>query len=164
LSWMALRKRTQHTVLDLDYRPSLWASRSHAHEMAQRAIAQASVVVGNIEECEVALEISDPDLAASALLEAGVHLAIIKLGSEGALLATAEERFRVTPTLVDVVCGLGAGDAFGGTLCHGLVHGWDLVTIGTFANAAGALVATRLTCADAMPSLHELEEMVGYTA
>lgn len=164
LSWMALRQKTQYTVLDLDYRPSLWASKADAHTMAQRAITHASVVVGNIEECEVALGISDPDLAASALLTAGVQLAIIKLGADGALLATSEERVRVAPTPVEVVCGLGAGDAFGGALCHGLVEGWDLETMGIFANASGALVATQLTCADAMPSLRALEEMVGHTA
>ena len=44
---------------------------------------------------------------------------------------------------------------FGGALCHGLLSGWDLPRIGRFANAAGALVSTRLTCADAMPSIDE---------
>ena len=41
---------------------------------------------------------------------------------------------------------------------------WDLEKIGTFANAAGALVATRLTCADAMPTVAELEKMLAGAA
>ena len=62
---------------------------------------------------------------------------------------------------VDVVNGLGAGDAFGGALCHGLLAGWDLERILRFANAAGAFVAGRMSCADAMPTTDELEEILG---
>jgi len=160
LTWMGRRTRDQHTILDLDYRPSLWASVDDARSMATRAIALATVVVGNSEECEVALGVSDPDAAADALLDAGVALAIIKLGAQGALLATSTERVRVAPTPIEVVCGLGAGDAFGGALCHGLLAGLSLEDSGALANAAGALVATQLTCADAMPNLDELHRVM----
>jgi 5-dehydro-2-deoxygluconokinase len=160
LTWMGLRTRDQHTILDLDYRASLWASVEDARSLATRAIALATVVVGNAEECEVALGVSDPDAAADALLEAGVALAIIKLGAGGALLATNSERVRVAPTPIEVVCGLGAGDAFGGALCHGLLEGLSLEDSGALANAAGAHVATQLTCADAMPSLDELHRVM----
>lgn len=158
--FLHLRARAAHTVLDLDYRPALWPDRSTASSAAQEAIALATVVVGNREECEVAVGTADPDGAADAILEAGVSLAIVKLGADGALLATADERLRIAPIRVDVVCGLGAGDAFGGALCHGLLLGWDVERIGRFANAAGALVTTRLTCADAMPTEAELAPML----
>ncbi|HAN72517.1 MAG TPA: 5-dehydro-2-deoxygluconokinase [Actinobacteria bacterium] len=160
LEWLSIRDRASHTVLDLDYRAALWPDRASARAMATRAIGLATVVVGNREECDVAVGTADPDAAANALIDAGVTLAIIKLGADGALLATAEERHRIAPTPIDIVCGLGAGDAFGGALCHGLLSGWDLPRIGRFANAAGALVSTRLTCADAMPSINELEQWV----
>ena len=58
------------------------------------------------------------------------------------------------------MCGLGAGDAFGGALVHGLLSGWDPVRCAEYANAAGAIVASRLACADAMPTLDELDELV----
>ena len=101
----------------------------------------------------MAVGTDDPDEAADALLAAGVQLAIVKLGADGSLLATAEGRWRVPPVPVRVVCGLGAGDAFGGALAHGLLSGWDIERIGRFANAAGAFVSAQLTCADAMPSV-----------
>lgn len=160
LAWMGLRTRDQHTILDLDYRPSLWADRDAARAMATRAISLATVVVGNREECDVAVGTSDPDDAADALLAAGARLAIIKLGADGALLATATVRIRIPATPIDLVCGLGAGDAFGGALCHGLLNDWDVERIGRFANAAGALVSTRLTCADAMPTIAELDALM----
>ncbi len=164
LTWMGMRSREQHTILDLDYRPSLWANREAARAMATRAIALATVIVGNREECDVAVGTSEPDVAADLLLAAGATLAIIKLGADGALLATATERIRIPATPIDVVCGLGAGDAFGGALCHGLLGGWELERIGRAANAAGALVSTKLTCADAMPNVAELDQMIGAPA
>lgn len=156
VAWMAQRTRDQLTVLDLDYRASLWPSVDAARSMAQEAIAHATVVVGNREECAVAIGTDAPDAAVDALLSAGVPLAVVKMGAEGVMLATATERVRIPALPIDVVCGLGAGDAFGGALSLGLINGWDLETVGNVANAAGALVATRLTCADAMPSLSEL--------
>ena len=62
---------------------------------------------------------------------------------------------------VEVVSGLGAGDAFGGSICHGLVEGWPLVDAARFGNAAGAIVASRLMCADDMPTTAEVEELMG---
>jgi 5-dehydro-2-deoxygluconokinase len=159
LSWMAMRSRDQYTILDLDYRPSLWNSVEESRAMAQQAIALASVVVGNREECLMALGTDEPGAAADALLAAGVALAIVKLGAEGALFASATERIQVSPISIDVVCGLGAGDAFGGALCHGLLEGWSLEQIAAAANAAGALVSMALTCSDAMPTTQELAEM-----
>jgi 5-dehydro-2-deoxygluconokinase len=161
LHWMGLRSREQHTILDLDYRPTLWDTVDSARAMAKRAISLSTIVVGNREECDVAVGTSDPEGAADLLLAAGVQLAIIKLGADGVLLATATERVRIPAIPINLVCGLGAGDAFGGALCHGLLSEWDLHETGRFANAAGALVSTKLTCADAMPTVDEVAELVG---
>lgn len=160
MAWLSQRARAPHTVLDLDYRPSMWPGVHAAREVAQLALALATVAVGNLDECFMAVGESEPDAAADALLAAGVTLAIVKMGGAGVLLATPEGRWRVPPTPIDVVCGLGAGDAFGGALVHGLLSGWDIPTIGRYANAAGAFVAARLTCADAMPTITDLEALV----
>ena len=76
---------------------------------------------------------------------------------EGVLAATREERVEVAPFPVEVVNGLGAGDAFGGALVHGLLSGWDLRRILEFANVAGAIVAGRLECSTAMPTTDAVE-------
>ncbi len=159
-TWLAQRARRAHTVLDLDYRPALWRDAEVARAAAQRAISHATVTVGNREECAIALGTDDPDAAADRLLDLGVWLAIVKCGGDGVLLATGEDRVRLAPLPITVVCGLGAGDAFGGALCVGLLSDWDLPRIGRLANAAGAIVSTRLTCADAMPTMSELTAML----
>jgi 5-dehydro-2-deoxygluconokinase len=70
------------------------------------------------------------------------------------------EEVTARPIPVQVVNGLGAGDAFGGALCHGLLAGWDLERTVRFCNAAGAVVASRLACADAMPTADEVESLI----
>jgi 5-dehydro-2-deoxygluconokinase len=150
------RARARHTVLDLDYRPMFWESQELAREQVAALLPYVTVAVGNREECETAVGESEPDRAADALLERGVELAIVKQGPKGVLARTADERVEVPPFPVDVVNGLGAGDAFGGALCHGLLSGWPLERILRFANVAGAIVASRLECSSAMPTEDEV--------
>lgn len=157
---MQARGRTEHTVIDLDYRPMFWASAADARAEVGRALEYATVAVGNREECEVAVGETEPARAADALLERGVRLAIVKQGPKGVLAKTADETVEVPPYFVDVVNGLGAGDAFGGALCHGLLEGWELERVLRFANIAGALVASRLECSTAMPSTAEVEAIL----
>ncbi len=154
-AWEA-RARRQHTVLDLDYRPMFWPDPAEASAQVDRALGHVTVAVGNREECEVAVGETDPQRAADALLERGVELAVVKQGPKGVLAATREERVEVAPFPVAVVNGLGAGDAFGGALVHGLLEGWDLRRTIEFANVAGAIVASHLECSSAMPTTAEV--------
>jgi 5-dehydro-2-deoxygluconokinase len=162
-AWEA-RGRRRHTVLDLDYRPMFWASREEATAQVQAALPHVTVAVGNQEECEVATGETDPERAADALLAAGVQLAVVKQGPKGVLGRTADERVVVPPTAVDCVNGLGAGDAFGGSLCHGLLTGLSLEETLRNANAAGAIVASRLECSTAMPTAAEVAAVVARAA
>ncbi len=157
---LATRARRRHTVLDLDYRAMLWSSETEASSVIGAAIAGADVAIGNRAECRVAVGTEVPDQAADALLGRGVDIAVVKLGGDGVLVATADERTIVAPRPVEIVCGLGAGDAFGGAFVHGLLAGWPPARIVEYANAAGAIVAGRLMCADAMPTEIEIDEML----
>lgn len=163
VAWEA-RERRPLTVLDLDYRPMFWADPTEAHDQVSRALEFCTVAVGNREECEVAVGETDPDKAAQALLDRGLDLAIVKQGPKGTLARTRDERVEVPPFPVDVVNGLGAGDGFGGALCHGLLAGWPLEKVIRFANTAGAIVASRLECSTAMPSEAEVLNLLGEQA
>jgi len=159
---LSVRDRAALTVLDLDYRPELWGSPGEARVAVRQALDSATVAVGNLDECEIAVGERDPQAAAEALLACGVRLAVVKQGPLGVLARTADETVRVPPLPVKVVNGLGAGDAFGAALCHGLLTGWPLAQVIRFANAAGALVATRLACSTAMPTATEVEELMSH--
>lgn len=157
---LVARDPDRPTVLDLDYRPALWASAADATRELQTTLAWVTVAVGNVDECEIAVGTRDPDRAADALLAKGLRLAVVKRGPEGVLARSATESIEVAALDVDVVNGLGAGDAFGGALCHGLLAGWPLRRTIEYANAAGALVATRLACSSAMPYPDEVEQLL----
>ena len=162
-AWDA-RAKAPLTVLDLDYRPMFWDTPAAATEQVQRALTHVTVAVGNREECEIAVGESNPHKAAEALLDLGVELAIVKQGPRGVLGKTKHSSVTVLPNDVDVVNGLGAGDSFGGSLIHGLLHGWPLEKTLRYANAAGAIVASRLECSTAMPTAAEVAELAEQTA
>ncbi|MEV3934393.1 5-dehydro-2-deoxygluconokinase [Glycomyces sp. NPDC049804] len=158
LAALEARGKRGITVLDLDYRPMFWDSPQEAREWVRLALPHVTVAVGNREECEVAVGAHDtPAEAAQALRAAGVSLAVVKQGPKGVLALDDTGQVEVPPAPVTVVNGLGAGDAFGGALVHGLLAGWDTERIMRFANAAGAHVAGELACSDAMPTEAEVE-------
>jgi 5-dehydro-2-deoxygluconokinase len=148
------------TVLDLDYRPMFWSGPEEARTWVRRALEHITIAVGNQDEVEVAVGERNPRRAAAALLELGVRLAVVKQGSDGVLAATRSEVIELPAVKLPVLNGLGAGDAFGGALAHGLVHDWELSRALSLANAAGAVAASRLACADDFAKLSELEAIL----
>ena len=147
-------------MLDLDYRAVFWPSREEAREQVQAALPHVTVAVGNLDEVDTAVGTRDARAAAEALLEAGVELAVVKRGPDGVYARTKDEEVEIPPIRVEVVNGIGAGDGFGGALCHGLLAGWPLGRVITFANAAGAIVTTKLECSSAMPTTEEVEDFL----
>ncbi|MER5475009.1 5-dehydro-2-deoxygluconokinase [Streptomyces sp. NPDC002685] len=180
LAALKARARTGITVFDLDWRPMFWHggsgsggsgdtgsgdTGSRGPEAARpyyaEALRHATVAVGNLDECEIATGVREPRACARALLDAGVELAVVKQGPKGVLAVHRDgTEAEIPPVPVEVVNGLGAGDAFGGSLCHGLLSGWELERTVRYANAAGALVASRLACSSAMPTESEVENLL----
>ncbi|MET8806986.1 5-dehydro-2-deoxygluconokinase [Streptomyces sp. NPDC004546] len=166
LAALAHRAKSGTTVFDLDWRPMFWPrdvsgyrlGPAEARSYYTEALRHTTVAVGNLDECEVATGEREPYAAAKALVDAGVELAVVKQGPKGVLAMRRDGSVaEIPPVPVDVVNGLGAGDAFGGALCHGLLSGWDTERTVAFANAAGAIVAGRLSCSDAMPTEAEVD-------
>jgi len=154
------RARDGFTILDLDYRPMFWDGQEAARDQVARALPHVTVAAGNLDEWETAVGEREPAAVVETARALGVELTIIKQGPKGVLAADVSGTVEVPPVPVEVVNGLGAGDAFGGALCHGLLAGWDLERTMRFCNAAGALVASRLACADAMPEESEVNALI----
>ncbi|MEU1626059.1 5-dehydro-2-deoxygluconokinase [Streptomyces sp. NPDC020096] len=163
LTALRARNKSGTTVFDLDWRPMFWSDPEQARPFYTEALAHATVAVGNLDECEIATGVREPWACARALLAAGVELAVVKQGPKGVLAVHRDGRSaEVPPVRVEVVNGLGAGDAFGGALCHGLLADWELDHVMRYANAAGALVASRLACSSAMPTESEVEDLLAH--
>ena len=163
LTALQARGRAGVTVLDLDYRPMFWPSRQAARDAVAPALGLVTVAVGNLDECDMAVGETDPRRAGQALLGRGAGLAVVKQGPRGVLAVTPAGAVESPPFAIEILNGLGAGDGFGGALCHGLLAGWDTAAVIRFANAAGALVASRLACSDAMPTAAEVDALLAGT-
>jgi 5-dehydro-2-deoxygluconokinase len=140
----ALRAHRGTTIFDLDWRPSLWNEPAEYPPLAAEACAASDIVIGNEEEVEAAGLRDAPRL-------------ILKRGERGATVYEDGEATDVPGYPVEVVNGLGAGDAFAAAVGHGLVRGLSLVEAARRGTVAGALVAAQLACSEAMPYLEDLE-------
>jgi 5-dehydro-2-deoxygluconokinase len=145
-----LRAHEGTSVFDLDWRPTLWDDRRSFEPLAHEAAASADVVVGNEEEVDAAGGLD-------ALLALRRTAVVVKRGADGATLCENGDRTDVPGTRVDVVNGLGAGDAFAAALGYAVVRGLGLAEGVRLGNIAGGIVASQLACSEAMPKLDELE-------
>ena len=140
----ALRRHRGTTIFDLDWRPTLWDDQAEYPPLAAEAAATSDIVIGNEEE-----------VAAAGLRD--VPRLVLKRGERGATVYEEGEATDVPGYPVEVVNGLGAGDAFAAAVGHGLVRGLSLVEAARRGTVAGALVAAQLACSEAMPYLEDLE-------
>jgi 5-dehydro-2-deoxygluconokinase len=140
----ALRGHRGTTIFDLDWRPTLWDEPGEYPPLAAEAAAASDIVIGNEEE-----------VAAARLRD--VPRLVLKRGERGATVYDEGEATDVPGFPVEVVNGLGAGDAFAAAVGHGLLRGLSLVEAARRGTVAGALVAAQLACSEAMPYLEDLE-------
>ncbi len=148
---VALEAHQRMTIFDLDWRPTLWEQPDEYSELAQTAAGHADIVIGNEEEVEAA--VGDTQ----ALLDLGVSTVVLKQGERGALLLHEGAEIDVPGHPVEVVNGLGAGDAFVAAFVQSLHAGRQLEEAVRRGSVAGAIVASQLACSEAMPRLAELE-------
>lgn len=158
-----LKSRNGEVIFDLDYRPSFWSSAEAAHKEISAAVRCATIAIGNLEECAVATGLPKTSSAAqfaASLLSMGPKLAIVKGGSTGVLVAHGNSATAIPGLRIKTKCGLGAGDAFGAGVIHGLLSGWSPEDSVSFANGAGAYVASQLMCSDAMPTEIQVRKLM----
>jgi 5-dehydro-2-deoxygluconokinase len=147
----ALEAHQGTTIFDLDWRPTLWERSDEYAGQAQAAAKHADIVIGNEEE--VAAAAGSPP----ALLELGVPTLVLKRGERGARLFHEGREVDVPGHPVEVVNGLGAGDAFVAAFVQSVQAGLPLDEALRRSSVAGAIVASQLACSEAMPTLEELE-------
>lgn len=132
-------------IFDFDVTPNFFCQMNLG---SQEELTEAVKLVDVLKPCKAAAREmtgeSDYDAIADKLLSLGPSLVAITKGAEGCLIATRKDRVNVPAFKVDVVDTTGAGDAFMGGLSYGLLQGWELPRVGTFANACAALCCTKV--------------------
>jgi 5-dehydro-2-deoxygluconokinase len=142
--------RGKRTIFDADWRAQLWEAPEEYPVVAGLAADAASIIVGG-----------DGELEAAGLGPASAEIVVIKHGPNGVTVHERGAATHIPPMPVEVVNGLGAGDAFLAAFSAALLEGADPVEAARRGSGAGALVATRLACSDAMPTRPELESFLG---
>lgn len=143
------------TLVDLDWRAALWEDPAEYPLQIRLAARLASTLLGGDSEWRAA------GLTPREALRLGATLAVVKHGPDGASVLTLDREARVPGLPVPVVNGLGAGDAFAAAFGAGLLRGLAPEAAVRRANAAGAIVATRLSCSAAMPTSAEVDALLG---
>ena len=105
-------------------------------------------------------ERKNPELAAQELLHQGVDAVIITAGARGALITTQEREQIVPGFIVNAVDTTAAGDAFNGGLAVAVSKGKPLPEAVRFANACGALAATRMGAQTSLPGAESVEALL----
>jgi 5-dehydro-2-deoxygluconokinase len=158
---MAAVERHRNTaIFDLDYRPMFWSSPTAYSTAVAKVLPRADIVLGNEDEVRAATGLEDARQGIAALRAMGPAVLILKRGGEGAVLFDGDRVLEVPPVRMEVVNGLGAGDAFLAGITHGVLRGIDLGTAVRRANWAGAFVASQVACSEAMPYLKDVDEAV----
>jgi 5-dehydro-2-deoxygluconokinase len=148
-----------HTVFDLDWRANLWGDRQPEYQaLARIGVRLADVVIGGDSEFQAA------GLSPADALARGARVAIAKHGPDGVSVHMRDGEQQVPGLPVPVVNGLGAGDAFAAAFGAGLLAGMPLVEAVRRGNAAGAIVATRLSCSTAMPRADDVDRLLAGAA
>jgi ribokinase len=91
--------------------------------------------------------------------QSGIQTIIMTLGGKGALLVQDGVRRRIPAYPVNVVDTTAAGDAFNGALAVALANGCALPDAIDFANAAGALAASKAGAQTSLPTLEKVEQL-----
>ncbi|HEY3179172.1 MAG TPA: 5-dehydro-2-deoxygluconokinase [Casimicrobiaceae bacterium] len=169
------RRNDVRTILDIDYRPVLWGLTKRgdgetryiqsdtvtAH--LQRLLPKFDLVIGTIEEFNIAGGSTDIMQSLSAVRRHTRAVLVVKRGPMGCAVIDGEiprsldEAFNGSGVEVEVLNVLGAGDAFSAGFLSGWVRGEDYDLCARYANACGALVVSRHGCAPAMPTRVELD-------
>lgn len=144
---------------DTNLRLKLW-SLDRARAVIHDAIARADIALPSYEDAEQLTGLKAPDAIADFYLRLGVPLVVLKLGSQGVLIATENERTLVKGHVVNSVDATGAGDTFGGSFLARIVEGDAPVTAATYANAAAALSTQGYGAVDPIPTAAMVEDLL----
>ncbi len=146
-------------VFDADYRAMSWRSKEDAGLAVRLALPFVDVLIGNESELRVVAGTENLDSAVDAL-RARVPVLVSKLGDKGTRVWMGSDSVFLPPYQVEVVSTIGAGDGFAAGFLYALLKGKPMEECLHHGNAAAAIVVSRLSCSEAMPTLAEVQELM----
>ncbi|MFA5393040.1 MAG: sugar kinase [Candidatus Ratteibacteria bacterium] len=133
-----------------------WDSTGRWLEAVGPILPYTDLFLPSIEEAKMLSGLKNPDKIANFFLKTGVKVVALKMGYEGSYFKSSlgEEGF-VPIYPVEVKDTTGAGDAFVAGFLAGYLKEWPLRQVTQFANAVGALAASKIGATAGIRSLAE---------
>jgi ribokinase len=129
------------------------------------SLPEVDVLVVNEGEADAlsGLAVTDAESAeaAAAVLNRFARAVVVTLGAAGSVLWKEGRPKRVAPRRVEAVDATAAGDAFIGALAYGLAKGSPLADAVELGGAAGAVAVTRMGARGSLPTLDEVQRLLG---
>jgi sugar/nucleoside kinase (ribokinase family) len=152
--------RSNATIsLDPNLRPELIPPKK-IREICKPIVERAMVILPSVEEAKALAGVADVDSACQKILDMGVEIVAVKMGSLGSTIYTQSEKKHILAFKVEEVDPTGAGDTYDAAFIVGLLRGWDLEKIGHYANAAGALAVTKFGPMEGCPTHNEILKLI----
>ena len=141
---------------DPNVRLTLWPA-ARARAVVLETVAHADLCLPSLEDAAILFGERAPEVYVDLLLERGAGLVALKLGRDGVLVATTEERQHVPGFAVASVDATGAGDTFDGAFVAERLRGTTLGDAARYANAAAALTTRGYGAVEPIPHRAEVE-------
>ena len=141
---------------DPNFRPKLWPLR-RAQAIIHEAMRHCDIALPGLDDGQALTGRSDADAIVDFYLRLGARVVVLKLGKEGAIVATLKRRERIAAHVVKAVDATGAGDCFDGAFLTEYVRLGDPFVAARFANAAAALSTLGYGAVAPLPRRAEVE-------
>ncbi|MDR0242968.1 MAG: sugar kinase [Burkholderia sp.] len=153
------RRHGAKVSFDTNLRLKLWPL-PRARAVMREALRQTDICLPSWDDVTALTGANDRDAIVDAMLEHGPQVVALKLGKEGAYVATPHERRVVPGFTVEAVDATGAGDCFGGAFVARIVAGDDPFAAARYANAAAALSTTGYGAVAPIPHRGAVERLM----
>jgi 5-dehydro-2-deoxygluconokinase len=146
-------------VFDVDYRSMSWQKPEDAGLAVRLALPFVDVLIGNDLELKLVAGTDTLESAVARLKARGIPMLVSKLGEQGTRVYSGKSEFYCAPYPVPVVSTIGAGDGFATGFLAALLRDKSVEECLQYGNAAAAIVVSRLSCSEAMPTMEEVERL-----
>lgn len=155
------RKHSVVVMFDVDYRPYTWTSPEETAIYYNLAAEKCDVIIGTREEFDMMERFEqnpdkDDKITAEKWFDYHAKIVVIKHGKEGSIAYTKDEVFKGKAYPSKVLKTFGAGDSYAASFIYGLLQGWEIDRCMSFGGAAAAIVISRHSCSEAMPTVQEI--------
>ncbi len=159
------RKHGVFVFFDLDYRPYTWKNIAETSIYYQLAAEKCDFIIGTREEFDMMEKFAghqtDDRLTAEKWFGHHAQVVLIKHGGDGSIAYTKEGgAYKGGIFKTKVLKTFGAGDSYASAMIYGLMQGWELPRAMEYGSASAAIVISRHSCSEAMPTVEELDAFI----